>query len=264
MISLDSIQHGATNLPPRVVIYGPHKIGKSTLAASAPNPIFIQTEEGLDALDVAKFPLAKSFDDVLAAISALFSEPHDYNTVVLDSLDWLEPLVWQYTSKLHGKENIEAFGYGKGYVHASDTWRMFLDGLDALRRHRGMAVICLAHHQIRRFDAPDQEPFDRYLLKLHERAGSMVQEWADVIGFANHESVTTKADVGRDQKVTRAIGTGRRLLHLSETPAFQAGNRYRMPASVELSWPAFLAAFPQPAAAANDVQSAPAAQQQAA
>jgi hypothetical protein len=30
--------------PPRIIVYGEHKIGKSTFATSAPNPIVIRTE----------------------------------------------------------------------------------------------------------------------------------------------------------------------------------------------------------------------------
>lgn len=242
-ISLASLQRGRAQRPPRVVCFGPHKIGKTTFAASAPAPVFVCTEDGLDGLDAVRFPLSQSFADVMESIRVLYEEQHDFQSVVVDSLDWLEPMIWDATAKKHGKPDIEAFGYGKGYTAALDTWREFLDGLDALRNDRGMAVICLAHHQIKRFDAPDTDPYERYQIKLHERAGAMVQEWADVIGFANYEVLTIKTDVGFGNKVTRAMGTGNRLLHLEERPAFLAGNRYGLPATVPLNWPAFLAAF---------------------
>lgn len=252
-INLASLQRTRAQRPPRLVVFGSHKIGKSTFAASAPSPVFIQTEDGLDGIDATAFPLAKSYNDVMAAISTLYAEKHDHQTVVLDSLDWAERLIWAHTAAEHGKDDIEAFGYGKGYLFALDHWKTLLDGLNALRKDRGMAVICLAHHAIKRFDAPDVEPYDRYQIKLHERASALVQEWADVIGFANYEVFTAKSDVGFNKDVTRGVTTGRRLLHLTERPAFQAGNRYGLPDSVDLSWPAFLAAFSaatQPAAKA--------------
>jgi hypothetical protein len=242
-ISLASLQRTRSSRPPRLVVYGSHKIGKSTFAASAPAPVFIQTEDGLDGIETTAFPLAQTFDDVMSAIATLYSEQHEYQTVVLDSLDWAERLIWAHTAQKHAKTDIEAFGYGKGYMFAADYWRELLDGLNALRNERGMAVICLAHHAIKRFDAPDIEPYDRYQIKLHERASALVQEWADVIGFANYEVFTAKSDVGFNKDVTRGVTTGRRLLYLTERPAFQAGNRYGMPDSVELSWQAFLAAY---------------------
>lgn len=91
---LKQVKRGRSRKPPRIMAYGIEGIGKSTLAAGAPRPIFIQTDDGLGEIDCDKFPLAHTFDDVLAALSELASEAHDYETVVVDSLDWLERLIW--------------------------------------------------------------------------------------------------------------------------------------------------------------------------
>ncbi|MFI0399636.1 MAG: ATP-binding protein [Thiolinea sp.] len=243
-ISLSSITKGLQRQAPRMVVYGSHKIGKSTFAASAPNPIFIQTEDGLTGINTNSFPLATSYQDVLDALTVLATEDHGFQTVVIDSLDWLEPLIWSATAAQHKQSDIESFGYGKGYMLALEQWSEFLAALNYLRTSKGMAVILLAHHTIKRFDAPDSEPYDRYQIKLHDRASAKVQEWADVIGFANHRVVTKDTDVGFNQKHTRALGTGERLLYLQEQPSFMAGNRFGLPASVKLDWTAFLAAMP--------------------
>lgn len=242
-ISLASISKERAMQAPRVVVYGPQKIGKTTFAASAPAPIFIPTEDGMASVEAPHFPLARSFQDVLDAIGALYQEPHEYQTVVVDSLDWLEPLVWQHVCAQNGKSNIEDFGYGKGFTFAATQWQMFLDGMNALRTERNMAVILIAHHEIKRFDAPDSESYDRYQIKLHKSASALVQEWSDVIGFANYQIFTKKEDVGFDKKITRAMTSGERLLHVVEKPAFVAGNRYHMPDTVPLNWPAFLQAL---------------------
>ncbi len=242
-INLASISKERALSAPRVIVYGPQKIGKTTLAAGAPAPIFIQTEDGLSAVEVPHFPLAHTFNDVIEAIGSLYQEDHAYQTCVVDSLDWLEPLIWSALCIEYGKPDIESFGYGKGYALAASKWQTFLDGLNALRTEKNMAIILLAHHEIKRFDDPDAEPYDRYQIKLHRTASALVQEWADVIGFANYQVFTKKEEVGFDKKVTRAIGTGERLLHLSARPAFVAGNRYGMPDSVPLSWDAFVAAM---------------------
>ena len=90
MSLLENITRGRESKPPRIFAYGQEGVGKSTFGAAAPNPIFIQTEDGLGEIDTAKFPLAKSLNDVLNALTALRDEPHDFQTVVLDSADWLE------------------------------------------------------------------------------------------------------------------------------------------------------------------------------
>lgn len=238
---LKSLRRGKSADPPRVVVYGEHKIGKSTFAASAPNPVFICTEDGLGAIDTTSFPLAQSYGDVLSAITTLYEEPHDFQTVVVDSLDWLEPMIWRYVAEQHGKDDIEAFGYGKGYVYAADVFREFLAGLNALR-DRGMTVICLAHCEIKTVNDPTAESYDRFQIKLDKRASAVVQEWADVIGFAAEKIVIRKEDAGFGKKIKRGMGTGERLLHVTPSPAYVAGNRYGMD-DIPLNWSSFVDAM---------------------
>ena len=121
MSLLESITRGKENKPPRLFVYGQEGVGKTSLAASAPNPVFVQTEDGLGEIDTAKFPLAKSLADVTSAMTALRDDPHDFQTVVLDSADWLERLIWDRVCQDFGVRSIEKAdgGYGKGYVRAS-------------------------------------------------------------------------------------------------------------------------------------------------
>ena len=90
MSLLQKIHSGPRHSPPRLMVYGVEGIGKSTIASQAPKPIFIQTEDGLDQLDCDSFPLAQTLGEVESAVQALIAEEHDYQTVVIDSADWLE------------------------------------------------------------------------------------------------------------------------------------------------------------------------------
>lgn len=240
---LSSITRGKRLRAPKIVIYGPPKVGKSTFAASAPKSIGIITEEGLDNIDVDAFPRAASIDDVMSAISTLYSQPHEYQTVFVDSLDWLEPLILAKVCQEHRVKNIEEIGYGKGYVFAEDMWRSFFAGLDALRNERGMTIICIAHEQINKVKNPVlADDYDAYSLKLNKKAVGIINEWADVIGFAAHEVLVRTTDAGFNQKDTKAVSTGARKLHLNPHPAYVAGNRYGIP-DTPLSWAAFSAAM---------------------
>ena len=102
---LETIQRGKQARPPRVLLYGVEGIGKSTFGSQAPKPIFLQTEDGLDEIDCDRFPLATKFDDVIAALKSLAAEKHDYESVVIDSLDWLERLVWDKLCQQYGVES---------------------------------------------------------------------------------------------------------------------------------------------------------------
>jgi|SRR5882672_2884063 len=247
-VSLASLKRGRNVRPPRIVIYGPHGLGKSSFGASAPAPVFIQTEDGLGTLDVTSFPLAQTFADVNGALSTLYTDDHEFSTVVIDSADWLEPLIWKETCALHGKADIEEFGYGKGYGFALDQWRSVLSGLNALRDTKNMASIVTAHCQIKRFDSPEVEPYDRYTPKLHNSASALLQEWADAVFFTNWKTVIQKEDVGFNKKVARGVTTGQRMMYTTEKPAYLAKNRYSLPEEMDLSWQAFADALTASAA----------------
>lgn len=248
-ISLASLKRSAAFAAPRILIHGVAGVGKTTFATGAEDPVVIATEDGLGTIDVPHFPLAASFDDVMGAIAALYSEEHDFRTVVVDSVDWLEPLVWKRACADNRWGSIEEPGYGKGYVAALDLWRQYLDGLNALRDERGMTIVQIAHTDIKRFDSPEHEPYDRYVIKLHARAAALLQEHSDVVLFANYRISTVKSDVGFNKKVTRALGSGERVLYTAERPAFLAKNRYGLPDVLPLEWQAFADAMPRAAAA---------------
>ena len=244
-ISLNQLVRAAHPKPPIIVVYGVHGVGKSTFAAQAPSPVFIQTEDGLGMLDCAHFPLAASFDDVICALAALYTEPHDFKTCVIDSVDWLEALIWAKACRDNGWASIEDAGYGKGYVAALNLWRQYIDGLNALRDDKGMTIVQIAHTDIKRFDSPEHDPYDRYTIKLHARAAALVQEHSDIVLFANYRISTVKADVGFNKKVSRAVGSGERVIHTTERPAFLAKNRYGLPDTLPLDWQAFAQAMPE-------------------
>lgn len=241
---LKSITRGKRLRAPKIVVYGPPKIGKTTFAASAPNVVGVITEDGIDNVDVAAFPRAETFDDVMAAITTLYTEQHEYQSVFIDSLDWLEPLILSKVCKDNNVDNIEKIGYGRGYIFADDLWKQFFTGLDALRNDRNMTVICIAHEQLTKVKDPSQaNDYDSYSLKLNKRATALVNEWADIIGFAQHEIYTRQVDPNNKlNKDVKAISTGARKLHLNPHPAYVAGNRYGMP-DVPLSWAAFAQAI---------------------
>lgn len=261
-ISLSSLRRGPRQRPPRVVLMAPQGVGKSTFANSAPAPIFIQTEEGLDALDVhAAFELARSQQDVLDAIGSLITEDHEFKTVALDTADWLESLIHRQIAAQNNVDQIEKIPYGKGYKFAVEEWRKVLEGLDLLRNEKDMIVIITAHVKIKRFEDPTADAYDRYILDLHDTASSLLIEWCDVLGFANHSIATKTTEAGFNKKIVRGIGSGERVLHLEERPGFIAKNRYGMPSTIPFpkigGWKTFedalfaaaVSAKPQPKAA---------------
>lgn len=242
---LDTIQSGRENRPPRIMIYGSEGVGKSTFAASAPNPVFIQTEDGLGELDCRKFPLAHSLSKVLAQLTALREEQHDFQTVVVDSADWLERLIFDEVCREYGVRNIEKAdgGYGKGYTHALTHWRKVVNLLQELRDKRGMMVILVAHAKVERFEDPENAAYDRYTPRLNKHAASLIAEWVDAVLFANKKFRVTKD--ASDRAIAAPIGAdgGERIIRTVGSPACIAKNRYGLPGEIPLSWTAFINAY---------------------
>mgnify|MGYP003125743906 CR=1 FL=1 len=191
-MSLADIRTKSKQKPPRLVVYGGAGIGKTTFGASMPKPIFILTEDGMGKIEASQFPLCPAWDKekehdedrnlgVLQRLKALIEEDHDYKTVVIDSLDWLEPMIWDKACQDNGWKSIEQPGYGKGYVEVLKYWRVYIDLLNTLREEKGMIILQIAHNQIKRFESPEIEAFDRHELKLHRKAADLILEHSDVL-----------------------------------------------------------------------------------
>lgn len=223
--------------PPRMVVYGAHGVGKSTFAANCPSPIFIQTEDGIDSLGVEAFELAKSVTEVFAAIDYLIETSHPYKTVVIDSLDWLEKLIFAKVCDLKGVEDISAIPYGRGFTIAELEWKKILDKLNVLNSEKKMLVVLLAHSQIRKFDDPERASYDRYQLDLQNKAAALVAEYSDIVAFAAFKVATNTKQEGFSE-VTKARTTGERILNVEERASFTAKNRYRLPPTLPLEWTA--------------------------
>ena len=239
-ISLDTLAH-AEHEAPNLIIYGSRGVGKTTFASSAPKPVMIRTERVGYIEGVQMFPVAETFEDVMDAMTSLASEEHDFKTLIVDSLDWLETLVWRHLIKVRPTDekgrpvkDISDYGFGKGYAHAIDYWGEYMRAIEYLRTKKGMTIIQIAHAEVKRFDDPTTDSYDRYQIKLHAKAGDKLQEAADGVLFVKAVHQTTKEAVGFNSEKTRAIGSGERVLYTDARPAFDAKNRFNLPFEIQI------------------------------
>ena len=232
-LSLSSLKSSKNDNPPIVLLYGVDGIGKTSLAAEWPSPLYLPTEGERPPSDVemATPGTIESLAALLDIFAELLTEEHDFKTVIVDSLDGLEPLIWRATCARLGVNSIEEPGYGKGYIETDTEWGEYLSAVGALSR-AGINVVQLAHPEIVRFDSPTTDPYSRYQPKLHKRANALVREKADVVAFLNYRVSIKEKEVARQTKVAHAEGGKERQIHLSEGAGFNAKNRYSMPDSV--------------------------------
>ena len=235
-MSLENIRTVTATLAPRFLLHGQEGAGKTTLASKFPSPIFLQTEDGCPGgLEFDSFGLIENFADLRSAISALASEPHRFRTVVLDSIDAGEELIWRDVCQSQGWSSIESPGYGKGYVVTDNWWLDILRGLDYLRRQHGMIIVLLAHSAIETINDPRAASYTSYQLRLHKRARGLVQDWCDAIGFLAPDLHVQSEEVGFGKKRNRADGGSQRWLHFEARPSFVAKNRYDLPAKMPVA-----------------------------
>lgn len=239
-MQLSAVVKGKQREPRRIVAYGPEGIGKSSFAADAPKPIFLDLEKGTSELDVVRFPKPESLLEVYQAVETLRVDQHDYGTLVFDTVDALEALLWAHICKRDQKPNIHAYGYGKGFDAAIDEWRILLRKLEALQVERRMDLIFVGHSFVRTFKNPEGPDFDRYNMKVHEKAAGLLREWADAVLFVCYETFAEKTD--EKDKKGKAFSTGARIIRTLRTAAYDAKNRYGLPEELPLSYADFDAA----------------------
>lgn len=207
---LKTVQAEVKNRPPRFIFYGGAGSGKTTLAASMPNPIFLDVEDGLDGHNVARYRPQKWLD-ILDFLRQLKDGEHDFKTVVIDSLDWIERIIHKFVCQGEGKTNIEQIPYARGYKLAMTQWAQFFGRLNQLR-DKGMLVACICHDQVVRVESPMMEQYDRHSLKLHKTSAAMATEWADCIGFLTNKVYIRKQDAGFGKEHKQAMNKGRIII----------------------------------------------------
>ena len=238
-ISLKDLKQVRATLPPRILIYGEPGVGKTALAACVPAPVFLQIEDGTPAdVELTSFGKLDTFGQVLDALSALYSETHEFRTVVIDSVSELQRLVFAETcqrgdDKGNKKNNIEDFGYGKGYVYAQRVWQDVLDGLNALRRDLGLTVILIAHSTIARFDDPESVSYNRWEIDLNGKSLGMIERDMDAIFLVKRGVTVKKEEQGFNKERAVADGGSSIFIHTEGRAAFDAKNRYNLPPKIK-------------------------------
>lgn len=253
-IQLSSLRKISNQLRPLLLIYGTAGMGKTSMALEAPNSVYIQIAPERPPMGIEPYGFGEmsSYGQICDALSALYHEEHGIQTVVIDSIDALEPLIWQETCKRNNWPNLEAPGFGKGYLAADAVWREFLAGCDALRQHKGIGVTLLGLADASNHEEPGQPPYKRYDLKLHKRAEGLLTQSADAVLFINTKVVVKEVETGFNKTDRHAEGGGTRWLFTDGRPAFVAKNRFNMPDSLALpkgqAWAAIAKFLPESAA----------------
>lgn len=231
----------------KTVIYGPEGIGKSTLAARFPRPLFIDTEGSTRHMDVARMEKPSSWTMLLEQVRYIRNTPGVCETLAIDTADWAEQLCIRSICASKEIGGIEDMGYGRGYVYLAEEFGKLLNLLEEVV-DRGVHVVLTAHAMMRKFEQPDEMgAYDRWELKLQKKTAPLVKEWSDLLLFANYKTIAVATD--EKGKKFKAQG-GRRVLYTAHHPCWDAKNRLDLPEELPLDFTA-LAPYIFPAAPAQ-------------
>ena len=221
-----AISTGRVGSPQKIVIYGPGKIGKSSLAAMAPDNVFLDVEKGTNNIEsVKRVTGLESFSDVRSCLQSNAVE--GFGTVTIDSGTRIQEMADTHVcdnvrhEKGHKVDSLDAFGFGKGLQHLFDAYLLFLSDLDRQIR-AGRNVVLILHDCINDVPNPFGDDFIRFEPHLQSpKSGkasirNRVVQWADHVLFLGYD-VNTKDGKGR--------GGGTRTIYSTEMPSHVAGSR---------------------------------------
>lgn len=212
----------------KTVIYGVEGIGKSTLAAKFPNPLYIDTEGSTKRLDVSRLPAPSSWEMLFQELEFVrLNRP--CNTLIIDTVDWAEQLCIADLCAKNNKGGIEDFGYGKGWEYEKESFGKLLNKLTEVV-DVGINVVLVAHAVLRKFEQPDEMgSYDRWELKLGNKTTNkiapLIKEWADMVLFCNYKTLVIATD--KDGKKHKATGN-KRVMYTTYHPCWDAKNRFNL------------------------------------
>ena len=255
MSILSTVTTGVTRNGIRAVISGQEKIGKTTLCCGAPDVLLVPLEVGYGGTTVSKTVMLTSYAQVVQLLNEIIQRcaanqfPH--KTLVLDSVTALERYIHDYVlaldptyknaSKTITMESAHG-GYGKAYIIANNVFDNLLKALDLLAVQYGINVIFTSHVFSSRVSDPTIGEYDCWDLLLHSPKNQrtygkreMITQWADLIGFIYEPVYLASNEKGTS---SRAISQNKgRVLALSRTPAFVAGNRFNIVGEIPMPPP---------------------------
>lgn len=221
----------------KVVLYGPEGIGKSSLAAQFPSPIFIDTEGSTTELIVDRLKKPSSWTELNQQVEWVKGQAGRFKTLVIDTVDWAERLTIDFVTSRSNKQSITNFGYGEGFIQLEEEFGKFLNRLSDLVE-MGINVVLTAHAKITKFEQPDEMgAYDRYELKLGNKTtaktAALTKEWADMVLFINYKTFS----VATDDKGKKHKGQGGvRTVYATHHPAWDAKNRQGLPDEFPLDY----------------------------
>jgi hypothetical protein len=196
----------------KVLLYGPPKIGKTTLVAKLdPDAtLFLATEQGTGGVEAYVLPIP-DWDAFLGALTALKNATDGrFTTFAVDTVDLLALMCRDHVMRQMGVDHPSDLDYGKGWDAVSTEFRLRIAALSALG-----GVWFISHAEEREVKPRGRPAHTLWQPKMVKSAREFLQGFVDFIFFA---------DFDHDEN-----GAERRVLRTRASDHYNAGSRTPAP-----------------------------------
>lgn len=229
---------------PRIVLYGPNGIGKSTFASQAPDPLFIDIEKNLESIScLTHRDIEGNFDTLLEFFNFLktLKETSDlpFKTLILDSIYTFEDrIIRPHICYEEGVVCVEDIQWGRGSAKLSQWWSQVFKALEDLSHTKNLTIILIGHDCLdERIDVERNlsYPYQRPL--IHKKSIQMLLNWSTCILYANYGFKLE--DRSQDNSLGIPKERGGRLLYATPDAGYIAKNNYGILKPLPLNFQAF-------------------------
>jgi hypothetical protein len=244
------ISSGIQDLPSQDLFHGPEGVGKSSLASTYPDAVFIDCEGSTGKLKVNRFEV-ENFTDYQEACNIICSEKGiKIKTVVIDTTDWLERMVIQQIVKEDQATSITdgRYGFGMGDKRIEEFFHTRILPSFKSFINLGKNVVLVSHSHIKSVDDPVIGRFDTYAMKMG-KAGAILREWAHNVFFINYDQrIVKQPGLTKD----KAVGNKKVIIHTQACPQYAAKRRDELPDKITFEkdtnpYPQIIGVKPDPA-----------------
>lgn len=192
-MSLDIID-GVVLTAPKLLIYGLSGVGKSTLASKLNKPLFLDFEGGLNYLGVKRTKQYQDLDKFYQDLADLYrSEKREYDTLVIDSADWLMRLIVEKTAGITSRTLEETLnksngGYGNGKQVLENQVRTKLLPMLVLLNKKGYGICLVAHAELKDIMDADGVTVEQVAPKIDPVTMNVFVEWVDNVFYLKKDS----------------------------------------------------------------------------
>lgn len=243
MSLLEKASSQVSKTPLIITVCGDAGSGKTSLATTFPSPFIIRTGGEAVPRDIENAPdgLAplggkKTADglwddtELFDQLKALLQDPHDYKTLIIDSVTGLEAMFVANIIDAQPARQKSMNAAGSGFGSAWDTvvakHGRIRKAAEMLRERRGMNVVFIAHVEVDRVDPPDGAAYSKYNLQLHKKTAPVYINNSDIVGFIKQEVFVM--DDGK------AKTSDDRIMVVDMTPANVSKNRLGITGDITL------------------------------